>query len=84
MGLGLQMHPENLCHQLVLLVVTVLFLMLPIACKMCLLKGFLPGLHESYQSGNLVIGGIVSQIPSVFSEFSFKEFHFQELLEMAM
>lgn len=41
-----------------------------------------PVSHELYQSGDFVIGGIVSQFICCFHEFSFKEYPWQEFSDL--
>lgn len=56
-----------------------LFLVSKVATMNCLASSPLPVPHERYQSGGLLIGGIVSQIIYFFPKVSFKEHPSKEL-----
>nr|XP_056720026.1 vomeronasal type-2 receptor 116-like [Euleptes europaea] len=49
---------------------------------MCPLRSALPDLHELYQPGNFLIGGIVSQIGYVFCDLDFKRNPSPDLFEV--
>nr|XP_056720024.1 vomeronasal type-2 receptor 26-like [Euleptes europaea] len=74
---------EKFCHQMVVFMILPL-LLTPTAVKpdKCPLKSALPDLHELYQPGNFLIGGIVSQIAYVYSDLDFKKNPSPDLFEV--
>ncbi|XP_028560689.2 vomeronasal type-2 receptor 26-like [Podarcis muralis] len=76
---------EKLCHQMLfVVVVVVLLLQLPhMACKAeatkCPVNDPVSLPHEWYQPGNLIIGGVASQIMYLFPQLSFHNHPSQEL-----
>ncbi|XP_060112511.1 vomeronasal type-2 receptor 26-like [Heteronotia binoei] len=83
MGRGSPVAREKVFYQMVVLIA---FLLLPhMACKgtvkKCPMNYALPILHEWYQPGDLIIGGITSQVFYVLHKPSFEEHPSQKLFD---